>query len=74
MIASAARSASSSVVLQFETEIRRAVVPCHLVPLAHAVPSCWTAAAIARVPRIAARGIAAGVVESDEDLVEDHVG
>ena len=35
---------SASVVDQFETEIRIAAMPCHVVPPSQHVPSAWTAA------------------------------
>ena len=48
-IAATDRSASASVVLQFETEIRIAARPCQVVPPSQHVPSAWTAAMTARV-------------------------
>ncbi len=73
-IASTDRSASASVVLQFETEIRIAAMPCHVVPPSQHVPSAWTAAMTARVKAsVAAASPAAGRLEPDQDLVEDDV-
>src|SRR6185312_9890038 len=48
-IASTERSASASVVLQFDTEIRIAARPCHVVPPSQHVPSSWTAETTRRV-------------------------
>ena len=68
-------SASASVVDQFETEIRIAAIPCHVVPPSQHVPSAWTAAITRRVkssisarPRRRRRRR-----EPDEDLVEHDV-
>ena len=46
---------SSSVVLQFEIEIRIACLPCQIVPPAQQVPSAWTRAITSRVIASASR-------------------
>ena len=40
---------SAAVVLQFETEIRIAAMPCQTVPPSQHVPSAWTSAMTSRV-------------------------
>ena len=59
-IAATERSASASVVDQFETEIRIAAMPCQVVPPSQQVPSAWTAATTSRVN--ASMASASGVV------------
>jgi hypothetical protein len=44
IIDAADRSMSSSVVRQFETEIRMAGAPAHIVPPHQHTPAAWTAA------------------------------
>src|ERR1043166_6486830 len=48
-IAAAERSTSSSLVAQFETEMRVAAMLCQVVPASQSVPSRWTRATVSRV-------------------------
>ena len=62
-IAPAERSTSSSLVRQFETEIRIAALPCQTVPESQHVPSSCTPFTVASRQRVV-------VAEADEHLVE----